>query len=135
MEWLRKINKKKYLLGTLINLIWIWFLLMGNFTATLLLSILVLCTIMNQVLLIGIVYRAYKNILALPDPNEGSVLAKTISFLVAAILKLVVIIVPFWMITDFDRNLVLHGLILYTFQLIIFVLSIKKDTTFLYNKG
>ena len=135
MEWLKKIDKKKYLLGTLVSFILIWSILGSNIKGSLLLSLLVMCTVMNQYLLVSIVAKSYNNILTLPEPTESSIVAKTISFLFASIMKLVVIVVPFWLITNYNKNLILHGLVLYTFQLIIFVLSIKKDTTFFNSKG
>ena len=106
-----------------------WWAGKGNTQDFLLLCGIILGSVLNQWLMVRILGKALSRILSEPgDAGNGLVFAGQI------VLKLVVLGVFFYALIVYGRHLALTGILLYTFQLIILVLSIKSRSTFL-NKG
>lgn len=129
MVWSEKIDNRKYLIGTSIAVGFAWWAGKGNLSDFMLLCGIILGSAMNQWLMVKILGKALSRILDKPS-EAGS----GWGFAVQIILKLLVLGGFFYALIIYGRHLALYGLLLYTFQLIILVLSIKSSSTFL-NKG
>lgn len=129
MEWSEKIEIKKYLFGTAVSLGFAGYASNGSGHDFMLLCGIVCGSILNQWLMVKILGRALRRMTASVLESDSSFI-----FVLQVVLKLVVLGIFFYSLIVYGRHLVLYGLILYTFQLIILVLSIKSSSTFL-NKG
>ncbi len=90
---------------------------------------IIFASIFNQWLMVKILSKALGKILSQPQ-EAGS----GWGFAVQIVLKLFVLGGFFFALIVYGRHQALNGILLYTFQLIILVLSIKSSSTFL-NKG
>lgn len=123
MEWSEKINNKKYFAGTIVAILLAVLGGKGFQLESLLLSLVVLASVINQWLMFVILGKLLKRMttqLYKVSWFEQFVLWGQI-FLKFALLGAV-----FYYLITHARHIVAHGLILYTFQLIILVLSIKN---------
>ncbi len=89
-----------------------------------LLCAIVLSSALNQWLMVLIFGAAFRKMAGSAEETSNLKLAGKM------VLKMAVILVSFYALIKFGRHLVLHGIILYTFQLIILVMSIKKGSAF-----
>lgn len=129
MEWSERIDNRKYLFGTVLAFGFAIYAGKQGVVDTLLLCGIVIGSILNQWLMVKILGRALKKMTSAPGEVSGGGW-----FALQVVLKLSVLGCLFYALIVYGRHLAAFGLILYTFQLIILVLSIKSSSTFL-NKG
>mgnify|MGYP001627270981 CR=1 FL=1 len=131
MEWSEKIDNKKYFLGTAASVaIGVFTVKARLFDSGLLLTVIA-GSVLNQWLMFVILGKLLTRM-----GNDTSPLgmAEKLTLWIQVILKFSILGVIFYYLIQHARHVVPQGLILYTFQLIILILSIKNIGDFL-NKG
>jgi hypothetical protein len=131
MDWSERIDNKKYFVGTLVALSFASFAgRMSLFDALFLVGIII-ATVLNQWLMFVVLGKLLRSMMeqqSKPSRYQQLVLWGQIG------LKFSVLGAMFYFLIGYARHLAAFGLILYTFQLIILVLSIKNIGAFL-KKG
>ena len=126
MGWSEKIDNRKYLFGSSVGLLAACFAAKWEMHGTILLSAIVIGSALNQWLMFLILGRALGR-MTQEGGNEGR---NAFVFALQIVGKFAVLGVPFYVLIQQARHLVLFGLVLFTFQLIILVLSIRNRGTF-----
>ncbi len=131
MDWSEKIDNKKYLSGTLIAVVFaVYAGRSAPFDAAFLLGVIG-ASVLNQWLMFRVLGKLLQGMNELPSKPgryQRLVLWGQIT------LKFSVLGVMFYFLITHARHLAAQGLLLYTFQLIILILSIKNISAFL-KKG
>ncbi len=128
MSWAQKINNKIYFAGLALNIGVAWFFSDGDFRTFTWLMVMLLTTVFSH-------YFNIKGMLQLIGQRiQGKRTLGHWQMLGHFGLKLILLIIGLVCLMVFIPNKVLQGLILYIFQLIILVLSIKNIGKF-YKKG
>ncbi len=122
MEWSEKIESKKYVFGTLISLIAAGIVSRGDVPDALMLVGIVLVAVVNQWLMFLIMSTAAHRTKESRRVTGGD----NIKFVGKILLKFATMGGGFLLLVNYGRHLVAYALVLYTFQLIILVLSIKN---------
>jgi hypothetical protein len=122
MEWSKKINNKKYIFGTLISLGLVFFVTKGAIPDVLYLMAVILGSVANQWLMFAILGKILSSIMA----EKKLTWLQKLTFWLQIALKFSLLGCIFYILIVHARHIVAQGLILYTFQLIILVLSIKN---------
>jgi predicted membrane channel-forming protein YqfA (hemolysin III family) len=130
LEWSERISNKRYLFGTIVALgLAVWGA-QGDVYATLLLCGAVLASVANQWLMFSILGRAFRHM------TQGSQAKSMRSplFMLQVVVKLFGMGAFFFLLAEKGRTVLFQGVVLYTFQLIILVWSIKNRSAF-FKKG
>ncbi len=122
MDWSTKIDNRKYLLGTLIAFGIIGYVTKARFPDVAFLSMVTVGSALNQWLMFVILGKIFNQ---MTENKKLSFYQKFIFWLQVA-LKFFMLGSIFYALIVHARHVVAQGLILYTFQLIILVLSIKN---------
>jgi hypothetical protein len=122
MDWSEKINNKKYIGGTLVSLSILAYTTRGVLPDTLYLLAVVLGSVINQWLMFVILGKVLLQI----SHEQKLSSTQRLTFWLQIGLKFFLLGSIFYVLIVHARHLVAQGLILYTFQLIILVLSIKN---------
>jgi hypothetical protein len=122
MEWSKKIDNRKYVTGTMFALGIIAYVTRGRYPDVLFLLIVTLGSALNQWLMFVILGKIFKQI----TENKKISLYQKFLFWFQIALKFFLLGSIFYALIVHARHVVAQGLILYTFQLIILVLSIKN---------
>jgi hypothetical protein len=122
MEWSKKINNRKYATGTIFALGIIAYVTKGRFPDVLFLLVVTLGSALNQWLMFVILGKIFKQI----TENQKLSLYQKFLFWFQIALKFFLLGSIFYALIVHARHIVAQGLILYTFQLIILILSIKN---------
>jgi hypothetical protein len=130
MSWSKKIDKRKYTVGTLVNLGFAVFFAYPNWNSVLWLTFMVAASICNHYATIMVFTRLVESRMMMG--NDTEINRKKMVF--HLFLKAASLIVAFICLVKFARNMVLQGLAIYIFQLIILCLSIKNIGSF-FKKG
>src|SRR5688500_11042231 len=120
MSWAKKIDNKKYVTGSVINLLIALFFTFPHPQNMFWLCFVVIASIVNHFATIMIFSSLFQSRLG----GEGAVGKKKLAFYF--FLKMASLITAFICLVSFARNMVLQGLAIYIFQLIILFLSIKN---------
>lgn len=131
MEWSEKISNKKYLVGTAFALLLALYAGRSSWLGVGILAGVVLASVLNQWLMFVVLGKLLSNMTEDMTPlsrGQKLVLWGQIA------LKFSLLGAVFYFLISEARHLVAQGLLLYTFQLIILVLSIKNIGAFL-KKG
>ena len=126
MEWSEKIENKKYFAGTVISLIAAWLVSRGVARDALMLMGIVLVAVLNQWLMFLIMGTAAQR----TKETRYITPVDNLMFVGKILLKLATMGGGFLLLVNYGRHLVAYALVLYTFQLIILVLSIKNRGAF-----
>jgi hypothetical protein len=122
MEWSQRINNIKYAIGTLLSLLFALYSSKAQFPAVAYLLMVVVGSVLNQWLMFVILGKVLQQI----TENQKLNAHQKIVFWLQIALKFAVLGGVFYTLIVHARPIVAQGLILYTFQLIILVLSIKN---------
>jgi hypothetical protein len=131
MAWTEKIDNKKYVIGSIIN---IGFALYGgreNYVFALSLSYIVIASILNHVFMVTAFVKLIK---AMKNEDTDSSGKRNRKIMVLLIGKVLILISAFVVLLKYAEPVILHGMLCYVFQLIILGLSIKNMETF-FKKG
>lgn len=129
MSWSKKIDKRKYAAGTLVNIAFAVFFSYPNWSGTFWLIVVVAASITNHYATVMVFTRLIESRLI---SNDTEINRKKLVFYL--FLKVASLIMAFICLVKFARNMVLQGLAIYIFQLIILCLSIKNIGSF-FKKG
>lgn len=121
MEWSKKIDLKKYVFGTGLALCFAVYSGGGKLWPTLLLGFVVVASALNQWLW----FKILNNLLKRMQSNGLEQISKK-RMVFEFCLKWLIIAASFYLLITYARAKIVQGLILYTFQLIILILSIKN---------
>jgi len=124
MDWSTKIDNKKYGLGTLIALLVTAFVTKGKLPDAIYLLTVTMGSVLNQWLMFLIFGKVFNNI----TQNTKFTFQQKIILGLQVALKFIMLGSLFYLLIVHARHVVAQGLILYTFQLIILILSIKNIT-------
>jgi hypothetical protein len=119
MSWAKKIDSKKYAIGTVINLGFATYAGWPVVSSIIWLAYLVLATVGNHYFTVV----ALSKVIASRATGEE---AKPVKLLLYLLAKTLFLASAFLCLLIFNRDKVLQGLLIYIFQLIIFALSIKN---------
>jgi hypothetical protein len=122
MDWSEKIDNRKYIGGTLVALIIIAYVTRGRIPDSIYLLGVTVGSVLNQWLMFIILGKVLKQI----SFSEKLNFAQRLTFWFQIALKFFLLGSIFYVLIVHARHIVAQGLILYTFQLIILVLSIKN---------
>ena len=122
MDWSEKIDNRKYIGGTLIAFIIIGYVTRGRVPDSIYLTGVTVGSVLNQWLMFVILGKVLKQI----SFSEKLNLTQRVTFWLQIALKFFLLGSIFYVLIVHARHIVAQGLILYTFQLIILVLSIKN---------
>lgn len=122
MEWSKKIDNRKYAAGTIIALIIIGYVTRGQWSDALFLLMVTLGSALNQWLMFVILGKVFKQMIE----NKKLTFTQRLILWSQVALKFFMLGAIFYSLIVYARHIVAQGLILYTFQLIILVLSIKN---------
>ncbi|MCE3011900.1 MAG: hypothetical protein LW878_02435 [Proteobacteria bacterium] len=122
MEWSKKIDNRKYAIGTFFALVIIAYVTRGRFPDVIYLLVVTLGSALNQWLMFVILGKIFKQI----AENKKFSLYQKFLFWLQVALKFFLLGSIFYALIVHARHVVAQGLILYTFQLIILILSIKN---------
>ncbi len=128
MEWSERIDNRKYLIGSVIGLLAGALVARGQWIDMLILWGVVFVAAANQWLLFRALAYALRRMLQsdeVPNPGRGQLI-----MMGQIILKLGLLAGAFYYVVGYARHLVPYALVLFTFQLIILVLSIKNKGAF-----
>lgn len=128
MSWTKKIDSKKYALGTTINLGFALYAGFPSISAAWWLSFVVISALLNHYFTVKALSGLLERKITTQHPEGG---AKLLFYFV---FKTVFLAAGFICLLMFARDKVLHGLLMYIFQLIILALSIKNIGKFI-KKG
>lgn len=131
MEWSEKIDNKKYFLGTIAAVVIGLFAAKGSLFNSLLLLIVIAGSVLNQWLMFVILGKLLSRMTA--EARDLS-LTEKLTLWIQIALKFSILGAIFYYLILYARHIVAQGLLLYTFQLIILILSIKNIGDFI-NKG
>jgi hypothetical protein len=131
MDWSEKIENKKYIGGTLVSVVIATTLTKAETRDAIVLVGVILCSALNQWLMFLILGKLLKQMTE--ESVRPNLITRAKLWLQVA-LKFSLLGGVFYYLISYSRHLVAHGLILYTFQLIILVLSIKNIGAFI-KKG
>lgn len=123
MYWSKKINNKKYFTGTLVATILAMLGGLGRPVDTLTLFVVVAGSVLYQWLMFVILEKMFWR--KAQGDDADSFKTKMI-FRTQVALKFSVMGFIFYYLTHYARHIVAQGMILFTFQLIILILSIKN---------
>lgn len=126
MSWEKKINSKKYAIGTFINLAFALYAGFPSLKVMWWLSYIVISTVLNHYFMV----MALSKVVEQMTEIGASKRSRLFYYL---ILKAVFLISGFVCLMVFIPNMVLHGLFIYIFQLIILGLSIKNIGNLFYR--
>ena len=122
MDWSEKIDNRKYIGGTLVAMIVIGYVTKGRVPDSIYLLGVTLGSFLNQWLMFAILGKVLKQL----HNNEKLTSLQKMTFWLQIALKFLLLGGIFYVLIVHARHIVAQGLILYTFQLIILVLSIKN---------
>jgi hypothetical protein len=122
MDWSKKIDKRRYVMGTLLLLGVAIYMAKARFPDATYLLLVTIGSALNQYLMFLILGKVLKQTSKNQklSPNQKSMFWFQIS------LKFILLGTVFYVLIVYARHMVAQGLILYTFQLIILILSIKN---------
>jgi hypothetical protein len=126
MSWVKRINSKNYAFGTMVNVGFAIYAGLPDLVSSWWLVFVVLSAVLNHYFTV----KALSGLIEKQSANAKNG-AKILFYMV---FKMTFLISGFACLLVFARNKVLHGLIIYIFQLIILGLSIKNIGNFL-KKG
>lgn len=124
MEWSEKIDSKKYLLGTFIGLVAAAVVVWGKWSEVLVLWTVTLVSTVNQWLLFRVLSGAMRRMMQSEQVTKEW--RQPVIMVGQIVLKLGLLAAVFYFVVGHARHIVLYALVLFTFQLIILVLSIKN---------
>jgi hypothetical protein len=124
MEWLKKINLKRYFVGSILNLLSSVLIIFSRSQVSdfWMIFLIYVSSILNQALLMAILWKAMKKIEGGDERGAREALVFTLQILG----KLAFLGGSFLLVATYARELISYGLFLYTFQLIILIVSIRK---------
>ncbi len=131
MDWSEKINNKKYFTGSVLSALFALYAGRASVLAMFMLLGVIVATFLNQWLtfiVLGKYLKTLNGSQIKPDKYQRLVLWGQIA------LKFSVLGAMFFALITYTRHLAAQGLVLYTFQLIILILSIKNIGAFI-KKG
>jgi len=131
MGWSEKIDNKRYLAGCLLAVVYALYFGRNGFLDSMLLLGMILASGLSQWIMFKILGKFLSN---MTQSRSASDRFSQLVLWGQVLLKFSVIGVMLFILITWGRHLVSHGLILYTFQLIILILSIKNIGAFL-KKG
>lgn len=131
MAWTEKIDNKKYVIGSLINIGFAFYGGRDNYVFAASLIFVVVASILNHVFM---VLAFTKLIKAMKDEDTDSSGKRNRKIMFSLMAKVLILIAAFVVLLKYAEPVILHGMLCYVFQLIILGLSIKNMETF-YKKG
>lgn len=131
MGWNEKIENKKYLLGSLINLCFAIYGGRSNWGFAACLCYIVIASILNHVFMVNAFVKLIKAMKDQDTDTLGQRNKKIMGYLIG---KVLILISAFVILLKYAEPVILYGMLCYVFQLIILGLSIKNIEIF-FNKG
>jgi len=131
MGWTEKIENKKYILGSVINLGFAIYGGKASWVFALCLSYVIIASILNHVFMVNAFVKLIKAMREEDTDTPGQRNRKIMFYLIA---KVLILISAFIILLKYAEPVILYGMLCYVFQLIILGLSIKNMETF-FNKG
>jgi hypothetical protein len=131
MDWSEKIDNKKYWLGTVAAVVIGLFAAKWNIADAVILLTVIGGSVLNQWLMFVILGKLLSR---MSDEARQLSLTEKLTLWIQVALKFSILGAIFYYLILYARHVVAQGLLLYTFQLIILILSIKNIGDFI-NKG